>query len=154
MVRKNRKTNRRNARSRGNGIPGATFTTQYSGQVAPNSTIAFGLATAVQSTEWRVISIRAEMMAEKPTSVQLSIRGEGAEEYMPGPLRLVSQARTVQTVRQRRSEGWWKPDGSSSHVGWLTNNGAAPVSYVCTAKYRSQTNVATVDRNVVEVFPP
>lgn len=155
-----RRQNKRSRQPRGNSrvgrnnwipVEGSVRTAVYSGTVAAGGTIALSIASDAL-TEYRVLWSRGSFSSEKPTLVQLKIRGEETEQQIPSNIAMINTVISKLSVKQPNSEGWWTGDGNQK-VAWVSNIGSTEAKYLVACKVRTKINVTKTARIVEEVLP-
>lgn len=149
-----RRASRRNRRSRGSALqpPGVRGVATYSGQLNPNGKIALTLPNVSQDN-YRVLSIKVEVLSEKPSFFQMEIRTEQPEEGFPSRIIATGTMPRTLSLRQPYTEGWWEGDGTTQKVGWFSNIGSNTVSYNASLVYARRDYIKVVTRNSFSVLP-
>lgn len=153
MPRRNRRNRTTRGRNRSSWIPveGSTATVVYSGTIAAAGTTALTISSDSES-EYRVLWMRANFSSEKPTLIQIKIRGEEPEQSIPSNIAMVNNVISRLSLRQPRNEGWWTGDGSQK-LGWVSNIGSTEAKYLIAIRYVKKQEVKTSTRLYSEISP-
>lgn len=134
----------------------------WTGTVSAKGTTAVTFVNKEDRGVYRCAWLKVQVVAEKPTLIQLAIRGETGEqsETNYSPIMPVGVVPKTFFVKQPRQNGYWEPVGTTgtSHFGWITNGGSNPLLYTAVGLLiqKVELNLPTelkFSGNIEEVLP-
>lgn len=157
MVRATRRARRGPRRRRGGRgfvTPGTTNRLVHTGTISGTGTIAFTTKISTQDN-FRVTSVRASFVSEKPALVSVSLRGEeGNTESVISPTYSIGVVPKQIIVRQAKGVGPVQQSADNERIFWVHNISGVPVNYNIVCCFTTQHRPLVGERREVSLDNP